>query len=111
MTLESFGNVVPIHIDMLQLVGYEWAERDMRPTTNLNARKRVMMAGLHDLKQATDVDFGYDASAWREFLIQWGDEFGYTHPYAYESVDAAVRRALLDQNVAAALKEWAESQR
>ena len=103
MTLRSFGRAVPIQMNMLALVGYEFAERDLRPATGLNARKRAMMSGLHSLKKATGADFAYDAAAWRDFLIEAGEEFGYTHSYAYKTVDSAVRKALSNQDVIDAL--------
>ena len=94
---------MPIHGHMLALVGYESARRDLQPAIGLNARKRAMMRGLHALKRLTGADFGYDAAKWRDFLIETGDEFGYTHPYAYARVDAAVQAALADPDVIAAL--------
>ena len=103
MTLMSFGNAMPVHIDMLSLVGYESADRDMQPATTLNARKLAMQTGLHSLRQVTGTDFGYDPAMWREYLIEAGDEHGYTHPWAFSEVDAAVLAALDDPNVVAAL--------
>ncbi len=103
MTLMSFGRATPIQMDMLALVGYEFAEGDMKPVTTQNARKRAMMSGLQDLRRATETDFGYDAATWRDFLIESGDEFGYTHPYAFRGVDRAVRAALADPEVVATL--------
>ena len=103
MTMRSFGKAMPIHIDMLSLVGYESVERDMQPATNLNARKRAMLAGLHSLRKITGADFGYDVQMWREYLIEAGNEHGYTHPWAYSGVDAAVLAALDDPDVIAAL--------
>ncbi len=54
--------------------------RDMVPAKGLNARKRAMMSGLHSLRKTTGADFGYDAAAWRQFLIENGEEYGYMHP-------------------------------
>jgi hypothetical protein len=107
MTLKSFGRAVPIQMDMLQLVGYEFATRDMTRTEGGNARKRTMRLGLHGLRKATKADFGYQPRAWREFLIEKGDEFGYTHSYAFRAVDRAVLEALEDPDVIAALRELA----
>ncbi len=109
MTLMSFGRAVPIHMDMLVLVGYELSQRDIRPAATQDVRKRAMMAGLHSLRRITKNDFGYDAVAWRKFLIESGDKFGYTHAYAFASVDRAVRTALEDPNVIATLKLLAET--
>jgi hypothetical protein len=93
---------------MLALVGYESVPGDMRPAQGLNARRRAMRDGLHSLKRATGADFGYDAAAWREYLIQQGQEFGYTHPYAYRAVDNAVQRSLADPDVMAVLSSLAD---
>lgn len=105
MTLHSFGKAVPIQMDLLQLVGYEAAGRDMRPASGGNARKRTMREGLHSLRHATGVDFGYDAAAWRDYLIEHANTTGYTHPYAFSNVDSAVVAAIADPKVLAALAE------
>ena len=102
MTVRQFGRVVPIQIAMLQLVGYSDSGFEMEPATG-NQRKRAMMAGANALKQATNADLGYDAGAWRDFLIDAGDEFGYTHPYAFLAVDKAVQAAMADPGVSDAL--------
>ena len=103
MTMRSFGKAMPIHLDMLSLVGYESVGRDMQPAVNLNARKRAMLSGLHSLRKTTDADFGYDVQLWREYLIEAGNEHDYTHPWAFSGVDAAVLAALDDPDVIAAL--------
>ncbi len=108
MTLMSFGRAMPIHMHMLSLVGYEHDHRDMKPATNQNARKRAMMSGLHALRRTTQADFGYDPAAWRDFLIESGDDFGYTHPYAHAAVDRAVQTAIDDPDVVATLQLLAE---
>ncbi len=104
VTLISFGRAMPIHLELLSLVGYEDEGRDMVPAKELNARKRAMMPGLHSLRKTTGADFGYDAAAWRKFLIENGEEYGYMHPYAHVSVDKAVQAALSDPEVVATLK-------
>jgi hypothetical protein len=104
VTLLSFGRAMPIHIDMLSLVGYDDDNRDMVPAKGLNARKRAMISGLHSLRKTTGADFGYDAAAWRQFLIDNGNKYGYTHPYAYDSVDKAVQIALSDDEVLETLR-------
>lgn len=96
---------------MLSLVGYESAGRDMQPAANLNARKRAMRAGLQSLRQTTGADFGYDVALWREYLIEAGDAYGYTHPWAYSGVDSAVVAAIADPNVIAALDLMSQSVR
>lgn len=62
-----------------------------------------MMKGLHALRKVTKEDFGYDAATWRDFLIESGDKFGYTHPYSYRAVDEAVQNALATPEVVEAL--------
>lgn len=104
MTIQSFGRVMPIHLDMLSLVGYEDVGRDMRPAVKLNARKRSMRAGLLSLRKSTGQDFGFDVNLWREYLIGTGSLHGYTHPWAYAGVDAAVVAALDHSDVIAALE-------
>jgi hypothetical protein len=107
MTLESFGRAVPIHMDMLKLVGYEYKAGDMIRATGGDARKRTMREGLQSLRKATNADFGYSPSAWREFLIENRYALGYTHPYAFRGVDKAVQEAMHDPDVFAALAELA----
>jgi hypothetical protein len=95
--MRSFGRVMPIHIDLLQLAGYApaWAERDIRPAATDEEYLRAMRAGRAALRRATSQDFGYDLAAWREFLSSApDDEFGYQHPYAFSGVDRAVRQAI-----------------
>ena len=97
MTMRSFGKVMPIHIDMLQLAGYvpAWRERDIRPATTDEECLRTMRAGRAALRRATGQDFGYELVAWRAFLSSApDDEFGYRHPYAFSGVDRAVQRAI-----------------
>lgn len=110
MTYHSFGKAVPIQLDMLQLVGYEIVGRDIIPATGGNARKRAMRDGLHALRRKTGKDFGYDASAWRQFLIDSdSEEYHYTHPYAFATVDHAVQAATEDPIVIATLNELSQS--
>lgn len=104
MTLQSFGNATPVQIDMLALVGYEPHERDMVPAATKNARELAMIDGLRSLMQTTNADFGYDARAWRDYLIDSGSKFGYTHPYAFHAVDRAVFAALQNPEVLASLE-------
>jgi len=108
MTLMSFGHAMPIHLDMLSLVGYESVERDMQPATTLNVRKLAMQSGLKSLRQITGVDFGYDPAMWREYLLDDDDDHGYQHPWAFAGVDAAILAALDDPDVVAAIDLMAQ---
>lgn len=106
MTIRSFGRVTPIQCDLLGLAGYAWDQNecDLLPATG-DARVAAMREALQTLRETTGADWGYDLRAWREFLIAHGEEFGYTHPYAYRTVDRAVLAALQDAEVAAALQQ------
>ncbi|MEM9702015.1 MAG: hypothetical protein AAF907_06190, partial [Planctomycetota bacterium] len=76
---------------------------------NEKARKRTMREGLWALRQSTGADFGYDAAAWRDYLIEHGDENGYTHPYSFRSVDLAAVAALADPVVIETLEQLSMS--
>jgi hypothetical protein len=98
--MRPFGQVMPIHIDMLQLAGYvpAWSDRRIRLAATDEEYLRTMRAGRAALRKATGQDFGYDLAAWREFLTNApDDEFGYLHPYAFDSVDRAVQWAIQSQ--------------
>lgn len=95
MTMRSFGKVMPIHIDVLQLAGYTLAERDICPAATDEEFLRAMQAGRAALRRDTGQDFGYDLAVWRKFLASApDDEFGYRHPYAFRGVDRAVSKAI-----------------
>lgn len=97
MTMRSFGNVVPIHIDMLRLAGYSvhWGERDIRLANSDEDCLAEMRDGRVGLREATGQDFGYDLAAWRTYLLTApADKHGYRHPYAFRGVDSAVERAI-----------------
>ena len=49
--------------------------------------------------RATGKDFGFNLGAWRDHLIG-NKELGYKHPYAFASVDRAVRSAMSDEEYA-----------
>lgn len=59
-------------------------------------RVEQMRTGHADLVRTTGQDFGYDLAKWREFLLKHDKEFGYRHPYAFASVDRAVKAATAD---------------
>ena len=107
MTLRSFGRAVPIHMDMLRLLGYVFANRNMTRATTDDGKIEAMRDGRQRLVHATGQDFGFDVSAWRDFLIERGEDFGYTHPYAYKTVDRAVRKWIADDATIALLESLA----
>jgi hypothetical protein len=95
MTLSVFGNTMPIHGEILSLIGWELGVDESRLIPDEPARLAEMRRGRRELVRSSGVDFGYDLVQWRELLLTF-DEFGYRHPYAFESVDRAVRRAADD---------------
>jgi hypothetical protein len=112
MTMRGFGNVMPIHIAVLQLAGYvvDYRAKRIRPAVGDRERKRTMREGLADLRESTGRDFGYDLAAWREHLLS-DEESGYLHPYAFDNVDAAVREAIGDRRRQETAEELAREDR
>jgi hypothetical protein len=98
MTMRGFGNVMPIHIFMLQLAGYvvDYRAKRIRAAASKKERRRTMREGLAELREWTGQDFGYDLAAWREYLMQ-DEESGYQHPYAFQTVDASILEAIDDR--------------
>jgi hypothetical protein len=95
MTNPVFGRAMPIHFTILQFIGWH-VGLDTRILANESERIAKMRTGHSELCQKTGQDFGYDLAKWREFLIERDKEFGYTHAYAFGSVDKEVRRAIAD---------------
>src|SRR5262245_51700628 len=95
MTLRPFGNVMPIHLDVLALAGYVQIlyERRIGLAPTDEARKAAMRNGRRALCRKTGRDFGYDLAAWRDHLLA-DEDSGYTHPYAFSGVNWAVRNAI-----------------
>jgi hypothetical protein len=98
MTMRGFGEVMPIHIFMLQLAGYVVDDRGkrIRAAVSEEERQRTMREGLEELCDWTEEDFGYDLAAWREYLLE-DEESGYTHSYAFNNVDPAILEAIADR--------------
>ena len=63
MTLRSFGRAVPIHMDMLRLLGYVFANRNMTRATTDDGKIEAMRDGQQRLVHATGQDFGFDVSS------------------------------------------------
>ncbi|MCR9115803.1 MAG: hypothetical protein NXI22_02510 [bacterium] len=58
-------------------------------------RDSTASEGHDSLVRDTGADFAYDLQLWREYLLE-NEKHGYSHPYAFEAVDAEVRRAIAD---------------
>jgi len=83
-------------MDMLALIGYDLLPRDATLDISPERRMDIMIEGRKALREQTGQDFGFDLSAWREFLIAH-ESYGYTHSYAFSGVDDAVHSAILDE--------------
>jgi len=99
MTMRGFGNVLPIHIAMLQLAGFVVDDRSQRLRRAAGAAERLqtMREGHEDLCGSTGLDLGYDLAAWRDYLLG-NPEHQYTHEYAFHTVDEAILAALTDHD-------------
>lgn len=96
MSLNRFGNVVPIQMDMLSLIGYRLGRGHSGLDIPEAERLANMREGLASLRRETGQDYGYDLAAWHEYLIIYAEEHGYTHPYGFEGVRRAVEEAIRD---------------
>jgi hypothetical protein len=97
-------------MNMLRLLGFEFANRNMTRATTDDGKLDAMRDGRQRLTRATGQDFGFDVAAWRDFLIERGEDFGYTHPYAYRTVDRAVRKWMADGATIALLESLAANE-
>lgn len=95
MTVPFFGRVTPSQMYMLFLVGYRISGSGVTLEIPDEERKERIAQAREDLKQMTGRDFGYDLTAWRDFLVSSKD-YGYAHPYAYKNVSKAIEEAISD---------------
>jgi len=98
LTIPRLGRITPIQGDMLCLIGYRLGRRPSQVLIepSIEDRLAIMRRGRARLRQATEVDFGYDIEAWRDHLLT-RPELGYTHPYAFEGVDREVVQSIADE--------------
>jgi hypothetical protein len=96
MTVPRFGRIMPVHGAVLSLIGWRLSPRAPEVPTHERERLAEMRRGHAELVRTTDRDFGYDLSAWREFLLLNAAQFGYRHPYGFASVDRVARAAMAD---------------
>jgi hypothetical protein len=95
MTMRPFGRVTPAQMYMLQLAGYtiDYSKRHIKLSQSDEECKKCMRQGYISLCQLIGKNFGYDLAAWHEAL-KAEKESGYTHPYAFRSVSAAIQKAM-----------------
>lgn len=96
MSLHRFGNVVPIQMDMLSLIGYRLGRGYSGLDIPKEERLANMREGLEALRRETGQDYGYDVKAWHEYLVIYAEEHGYTHPWGFDRVRQAVEEAIAD---------------
>lgn len=94
MTLEHFGNVMPIHCGVLSLIGWHLSRGESHLIVDDAARIAEMRRGHDELVAITGLDFGFNLGEWRSFLLEFSAE--YKHPYAFAVVDQAVQDAIMD---------------
>ena len=96
MSIPGFGNIVPVHGEILSLVGWRLSRGGSELIVSECERVEEMRTGHAGLVRMTGQDFGYDVGKWRDFLLKHDEEFGYRHPYAFATVDRAVKAAIAD---------------
>jgi hypothetical protein len=99
MSIPGFGRILPIHGSILSLIGWRLTRGGSELLADPSERIAAMRRGRSDLVRATGKDFGFDLSAWRDYLLG-NEELGYKHPYAFASVDRVVQSALSDPEYA-----------
>jgi len=100
MSIRGFGNILPIHFEILSLIGWRMSRGGSELIASEAERIEEMRTGHADLVRTTGQDFGYDLSKWRDFLIAHDEQFGYRHPYAFAAVDREVSAAIDDPEFA-----------
>ena len=95
MTVPNYGRTTPLQSDMLALGGVlcgvpenQWSDED---------RLQAMQHARESLRADTGEDFGYDISAWHQFLLQsenHKDE--YMFHYAWRAVEPKVMELIND---------------
>jgi hypothetical protein len=96
MTIPAFGRCTPVQIAMLELAGYDLGVPKRTFVHDVEERLAGMREGRGSLVLLTGQDYGFDLRNWRGYLLTSGEDLGYTHPYAFRSVDRAVEHALAD---------------
>jgi hypothetical protein len=96
MTIPRFGRSMPVHGEILRLIGWDLSRGESELISDEAERVEMMRQGHAELVRKTGEDYGFDLVKWRTFLLQPPDRFGYRHPYAFATVDQEVRRAIDD---------------
>jgi hypothetical protein len=96
MSIPGFGRIMPIHFEILGLIGWRLSPAGSELIASELERIEEMRKAHADLVRTTGQDFGYDLAKWRDFFLAYDEQFGYRHPYAFATVDRAVRSAIAD---------------
>jgi hypothetical protein len=91
-----FGRTTPSQMFMLALAGIDDSIGGVETELSDEEKINKMTSGRKLLNKMTGKDYGFDLAGWRNFLMNddENDEFGYNHPYAFESVDKAIQKSL-----------------
>lgn len=98
MTIPGFGNIVPSQGFLLSICGWMLTRGGSEILSDEAERIEEMRIGRYRLVEMTGEDFGFDVECWRAWLMDQPD-YGYGHPYAFDSTDHAVRAALDDPDL------------
>ena len=91
--IASMSRALPLQLEMMMLLG---CERIPQRSEDPGECKEVMRTGRRELIRRTGVDFGYNADAWRQYLLQHHRD-GYD---GYNAFDSYVANKLLDDEYA-----------
>jgi hypothetical protein len=96
MTIPRWGRVTPSQMFMLMLAGHVLRPRHAAGAADADEERRESMrAGRERLRELTGQDLGYDLERWHELLVG-NEQWGYRHPYGWDSVRPAVLEAVGD---------------
>lgn len=75
MSIPGFGNIVPVHGEILSLIGWRLSRGSTELVASEPQRIEQMRAGHANLVRTTGRDFGYDLAKWRDFLLTHATQF------------------------------------
>jgi len=97
MSVPVFGRVTPLQADMLGIGGVICGVPD--DLVQEQDRIKTMKKSREMLRKETGEDFGFDISAWHEFLLNSdAHREEYTFHYAWEAVCPKINELIDDQD-------------
>lgn len=112
MTIPGFGQITPVQGNLLLLAGYRLTRSQKFNEAPIPDDEKVslMRKGLQSLRSATGMDFGFDLSAWEQYLMSDRDS-GYRHPYAFRETRRRIAAAIDDPQRMRLVKDLEERTR